>query len=502
MASQSSGPSGARTRETSTGIMSRSAQRAANNLGIIQGYSSEGKAKKFRKEELEAFDKYYERRQYDKLADWYAGSKSEDSYIPVRMRKPLIQYDLPRTICHRVASKMVGMSTFPTFKVTDDPDTTTLVQLIVKTSKLKTKIVEPIRRMLACGSAFIRFSIIEGQFSLEHYLSKYCYPIFDAVGNLESVRIQYVFDDESDLNSKGDPTKKWFRLDLTKTSDILYDNPKCEDSGEPNFQIQAQVDHNLGYVQGEWLRTATEKHTPDGPSIFEGSTDFFDELNYSLSQTSQAIMYNQDPQLAIKGLTEDDLESLVKSSMKAWNLGREGEAKFLETDLKAVERAIEFRDKIKTAMQDVSRVVLLDPEKMVANAQSGKAMEVLHGPMLELIDEMRPELEERLSSIILKMMFALLKVNSEGQQTLINIAPTYTPPMDLNLEVTWPAIFPLTMEDLQKKVAVASAATTSNLIARETALQFIAKDFGVEDLAAEEAKIAAQPVINPFGGGF
>ena len=50
MATQSSGPGGARSRETSIGIMSRSEQRAQNNLGVIQGYSPNGKAKKYRKE--------------------------------------------------------------------------------------------------------------------------------------------------------------------------------------------------------------------------------------------------------------------------------------------------------------------------------------------------------------------------------------------------------------------------------------------------------------------
>jgi hypothetical protein len=31
-------------------------------------------------------------------------------------------------------------------------------------------------------------------------------------------------------------------------------------------------------------------------------------------------------------------------------------------------------------------------------------------------------------------------------------------------------------------------------------MKWLAKDFGIEDIEEEKAKIAAQPVINPFGG--
>lgn len=499
MADQSYGAGEARIREQSYGgPFSRSSQRVANNLGIIEG-TQIGKAKKFRKPELELFDAYYEGRQYAGLSPWYAPQGSEDNYIPIRMRQPLIKYDFPKTICDRVAAKIVGYSMFPNFKVEDEPETEALLKEIIKQSKLKSKIMEPMRRMLAAGSSFLRFSLVEGQLKLEHYLSKYCYPKFDSLGHLESIRIQYIYDDEEDRNAKGDPKKKWYRLDLEKMRDVLYDNPEFSANADPQFSIVAVADHGLGFVQGEWFRTAVLKHCPDGPSLFEGSLCFFDELNYSLSQSSQAIMYNQDPQMTITGVDEDELEKLIKSSMKAWNLGKEGKAEFLESNLGAVERAIEFRDKIRLAMQDVSRVVLLDPEKMIGQAQSGKAMEILHGPMVELIDEMRPELEDRLISIVLKMYATIIHATAQGIETSFDLTG-YQVPENLNVGIQWNEIFPKTLEDLQKKISIANSASSAQIISRDTAMRWVAKDFGIEDIEAELEKIAAQPVLNPFGG--
>jgi hypothetical protein len=203
--------------------------------------------------------------------------------------------------------------------------------------------------------------------------------------------------------------------------------------------------------------------------------------------------------MTITGVDEDELEKLIKSSMKAWNLGKEGKAEFLESNLGAVERAIEFRDKIRLAMQDVSRVVLLDPEKMIGQAQSGKAMEILHGPMVELIDEMRPELEDRLISIVLKMFAAIVKTVASGGETAFDLTG-YQIPENLSVEIQWNEIFPKTLEDLQKKISIANSASSAQIISRDTAMRWVAKDFGIEDIEGELEKIAAQPVLNPFGG--
>jgi len=479
------------------GIASRTELAAANNLGTIN--TNNNSVKKLRKPELELYDQYYDSTQYDKLVPWDQMDNADGSHIPVRKRQPRLQYSFAKVLCSRLASKLVGSRTFPSFNVEVDPDTQEYLSLVIKTSGLKAKIAEPVRRMLAAGSSLIRFSIVNGSWKVQHFLAKWCFPEFDTIGNLEFVKIQYVYDDEADRDRLNKPKKKWYRMDLGKFKDVLYDSPEYNKDSEPVFKEVAVADHGLGFVQGEWIKTCEVPNSVDGSSLIGEITDFIDEMNYSLSQSSTAIQYNQDPQLTIKGMDEDEMETLIRSSMKAWNMGREGDASFLEAGMSGVEAASDFRDKVRMNVQDLTRVVMLDPEKIVGSAQSAKAMEVLHGPMVELIEELRPQMERHLISLVLKMALTNMILANQGGQVPIPIPPGYKP-ISMDVMVSWPAIFAPTMQDLQQKVAIATSAASGNLISRETMTRWLAKDFDVENVEDEVAKVNAQPVINPFGG--
>jgi hypothetical protein len=422
-------------------------------------------------------------------------------FVPVRKRKPRLKVAFAKTLSQRVVARFLGSDTFPLFNIQDNPDDEAFLKAVIKASGLKTKILEPVRRSLNTGSSFVRFYLIDGAIKLEWFHSKYCYPQWNPNGSLESVKIQYVYEDFEDKDSTGKPKQKWWRMDLTAVSEIKYDNPEyVAGEKEPEFQVVSQVDHNLGFVQGEWLRTCEVQDSPDGYGIVSDITDFIDEINYSLSQSSQAVGYNQDPNVWFRGMTEDEMGSLIRSASKSWNLGREGEAGSLETNLTGVERAVELRDKIRLNIQDISRIVLLDPDKIIGSAQSGKAMEILHGPLKDLVDELKPVYEEYLKSLVLKMAFAIYAANSQGIDVPFEIPEGYTPKALAELELEWRPLFQQTMEDLQKKVQVASAATTALIISRETATRWLAKDFNIENVEEELHKIASQPVINPFGG--
>jgi hypothetical protein len=483
--------------------LSRSAKRVAFNLGIIS--QPGGKVRLYRSDKLEKYDSYYENRQYDGLMDWEAANRAscDGDYVPVRQRKPRLTYNLAKVFSARVAAKLVGKNTFPKLVIEEDPDTEQLIQTIVKMTRLQAKLAEPMRRLTAVGSTFVRFkAMVSDEASaavhVEHYDSKYCYPVFDSINELVSVRIQYVYCDEADIDEKGAPRKKWYRLDLGRLADTLYDNPEYKESHEPVFQVVESVQHDLGYVQGEWFRTGENQHNPDGPSLLADNLDLIDDINYSISQSSQAISYNQEPQVTIKGLDSEEIEGLIKSSTKAWNLGREGKASFLESELGAVETAIKFRDTIRLAFQDTARITLHDPEKLDGNALSGKAMEILNDPFVELIDEMRPIVEPQLVALVLKITITMLRLMQDGADFGLMIPPEFKI-QSLNINVQWPPVFPLTIVDLRDKLNVGLQAANANIISRETVLRWVAKDFGIENIEEELSKVAAQPVINPFG---
>lgn len=478
---------------------SRAETRAQNNLGIIN-LSGEMDSGKYRSTKLHKLDRYYDNTVYDSLMDWDDALGCKE-FVPVRKRKPRLQVAFAKTLSQRVVARFLGSDTFPLFKVEENPDDEAFLKAIIKASKLSTRILEPVRRSLNTGSCFVRFYLVDGSIKMEWYHSKYCYPKWSPGGQLEEVRIQYVYEDTEDKDPTGKPKQKWWRMDLNTMSEIKYDNPEYVAGGpEPEFQVVSQVDHEMGFVQGEWLRTCEVQDSPDGYGITEDITSFIDEINYSLSQSSQAVGYNQDPNVWFRGMTEDEMGSLIRSASKSWNLGREGEAGSLETNLTGVERAVELRDKIRLNIQDISRIVLLDPDKIIGSAQSGKAMEILHGPLKDLVDELKPVYEEYLKAIVLKMAFMLFTANAKGIDVPFEIPQGYVPQALASLEIEWRPLFQQTMEDLQKKVQVASAATSASIISRETATRWLAKDFNIENVEEEIQKIASQPVINPFGG--
>lgn len=477
----------------------RSVTKAAKNLGVIEIELGKND-KRFRDPKLEYFDAYYENRQYEHLTDWEDALMS-DVYVPVRSRCPRIRYPFAKTLSDRLIAMMMGKNRFPAFIVEDNPDDQEFIRTVVKASQMQAKIMEPLRRMVNTGSVFIRFHIIAGVIKLEWFHAKYCYPTFQENGQLESVEIKYVFVDKTELDADGNFKVKWFKMFLGRDFEIMYDSPEFDenDPEEPTFTEIDRVEHGLGFVQGVWPKTGDQRGNPDGPALVADLTDFIDELCYSLSQSSQAVSYNQDPQLVINNMTEQEMAELIRSATKSWNLGKEGKAEFLEPGMSGVETAMELRDKVKQNVGEIARILLLDPEKIVGSAQSAKAMEVLHGPMVDLVNELRLVVEPYIKELVTKMCVATLQSSELGIDAPIVMPDDFTPE-SLAFELKWKPIFEQTIEDLAKKVAAGSAAVMGRGISEETFTKFIAEDFGVEDVKAERAAIDAKPPPNPFGG--
>lgn len=470
----------------------RTQDRIKNNLGIIPG-DRKVNYRKVRSDKLELFDQYLERRQYDKLLPWDAKGDG-DSYVPIRKRRPLVNYNLASRIVNTVTAKLIGQTHFPKLRIEVDPNAEEFLRALMRVTNFRHRIVPAIRSMLGSGSSFCRFYSTGMRIKIESFNSKYCYPLFNSNGELELMDIRYTYPDPEDRDEKGNPKIKWYGLTLTTQSDILYDNPEYKENEQPNFKEVQRVDHELGFVQGTWFRTTEQRHTPDGVSLLEDVLDFIDSLNYSLSQSDQAASYAQEPQLGIKGMNVDEIDELIKSSTKAWNLGREGEAGYIEADLMGIEKAGELRDKIFQGVQHVARVIMLDPEKIVGSAQSAKAMEVLHGPLVDLVHELRPQIEEGIIELISKIAVVVLS----SPEPLMSM-PEGWQPKSMDITAMWQPVFPMTMLDLTQKMNVAASAASNSIISRESLTQWMAGDFGVENVQEEIAKIKAQPVINPFG---
>lgn len=478
--------------------LSRLRRFAQNHLGVIMTEDM-NQVKEWRSDFLNLLDCYYENEQYDDLMDWNEALK-QNEYVPVRERKPRIIYNVAKVLVDKVTSKLAGESTFPKFKIEGEEDDTEFFNTVQKAIKFRSRLIDPIRNTLKHGACFVRYYLVNGQVKIEYAKSMYCYPQFDQTGQLENVEIKYVYEDQNDRDAQGSPIKKWYRLVLTQQADIMYDNPIYRAGVRPTFTEAARADHGLGWVQGEWFITHEDKFDYDGRSLYGDVLGFIDELNYSLSQSSQAIQYNQDPQLAVNKMDEDEIDKLIKSSAKAWNFGREGEGKYLETELGGVKEAGEQRDGFKTLMLDVVRIVLHDPEKITGNAQSGEALKQLYAPMLELIDELRSVLEPLIVNLLIKISMTLLHYNAEGFETIVQTPDGYVP-NSVEFTIQWPSIFPPTLADINLMATAANMLQQAGVISRESLTKWFAAQTNIIDDVDEELKRieTQEPLPSPFG---
>lgn len=478
---------------------SRLNRHVQQNLGVI--YIGKNENQIYRKKSLHVLDTYYNNKQYDGMPDFDVDCDSMGTHIPIRKRQPRIKYSYAKNLVQRVASKLLGVANFPSFKVDDSPEDEEFIKAVINNSMIRSEMIEPMRKLLAVGSVFVRFKIDSGVFKISHYDSKYCYPEFQPNGELERVVVKYIYQDENERDEKGNFVKKWFKAEFNTVSEVLYDNPPyvLGTKQEPVFEVVEEFEHELGFVQGEWLTTSSGNHSPDGYSLIEDITDFIDELNYSISQSSKAISYNQDPQLVFSGMNDDEMQNVIRSSTKSWNLGREGSAQFVESNLTGADKALLLRDKMVHHISDLTRIVLLDPEKIVGSAQSAKAMEVLHGPFKDLVEELREPVGKHFIKIVTKLCLICFLADKMGIVSPIVIPPGYSP-QSFNIVLKWPELFPLTIEDMQKKTNLAVSAHNGRLISRFTAMRYIQEIFGIQNLEEEAAQIDKEPVFNPFGG--
>ena len=341
--------------------LDRITKRVQNILGVIRPGDSPEPFKQFRSDKLKKYETYMNGEQYDNLTDWHMAIESS-TFIPVNKRKPIIIYPLPRIVVNRIKAKIVGEKVFPNLKLEDDPATQELLREVLKITDFKLNMAKAVEDLLTYGSSFMRIKIIEGSMFLESFNPNYCYPVFDDRDRLVKVEVRFVFE----KLVKGEKKKLWYKLLLTKDSDILYDNPEYEEGVVPAFQVVQRVNHNLDFVQGEWVKATKDFRMVDGPSLLEDILDFSDCLNYLFTMSDSATKYNIDPQVIFSGVDAENLQDLVKAKEKAWALGHDGSANFLEVSGTGVSTAVDVSKETIQRVQDATRVILHDPERYSA----------------------------------------------------------------------------------------------------------------------------------------
>ena len=294
----------------------RLAEMARNRIGFIFKGSAYGGSSKlqrilYRRLELNLFDDYLHDRAYEHLPAWN-GDISGDQ-MNKRETQPKVIFPMPEISTGIVNGLMTSEDSRLQLHLDDEGAQKNLKESLEEVD-FWDHLNFLIPSLLVNGSAFIKTYVTpQSKLMLKSFNSKSCWPIFNESGELVSVTIRYIFD-TGKYKESGEKIYAWSQQILGTHVDILYNNPIFEPGTDdiPEFIEVDRVEHNLGFVQGEWLTTSfyLSPNVPDGISYIESSLPMIDSMNYRLSKEDSAVFYNLFPMMTAYGMGPEDFDEL------------------------------------------------------------------------------------------------------------------------------------------------------------------------------------------------
>ena len=339
------------------------------------------------------------------------------------------------------------------------------------------------------GSMFLYFRKRKnGQLELKFFNTKSCWPVFDDDGELDNVKIRYIYETEEVNPSTRQKIWRWYQYKFSKDSDVTYDNPVFELSQTtlPEFKIKEMHNHNMGFVAGEWIKTTFNFECNDGESILENKLDFLDSMNFMLSSIYVSTKTNLFPPLFGQNVDPVDILQAIQKLRSAGlkSTGSEimlsnkekTDLRYIEPALTGLANAFNVNEKFMENIQHAFSTVLLNPEAVAPHANSGRALESLYKPVVQYVNCRRPLLKKGLCNLLEKI------------ETQTDLAPgTF-----LNAKKQWGSIFSDTIDDQTKKISNVLNAHAGGLISLETALANIEQDFNIKNVQDELKKIKSE----------
>ena len=367
-----SGPFRKVWRSVSAGGLQRLKKLAVLSPGFrYKGESDDLSKHLFRMPALEIYSRYMDNVQYDHLKDCPGDMLSQQNDI--RDYKPKKIYPLPRIASDMFSSLTTNSQSRLTFNVDDEKEQERIDNFLKKTMFWGC-VASAFPSFFSNGSMFIRFYKTQNRkkIIMDTFNTKSCWPKFDANEDLESVKIRYIYD-TGEVDKDHEPIWKWAQYELTKNADIEYDNPifKKEEKEPPKFSVKETIQHNLGVVQGVWIKNGINSSGDDGNSMLNGALDFLDDMNYMMSKESNSLYHALYPALLGFGVEGDDFEEeVVKmaggSSLIATNKPpNQADLRFLEGSNAGLSLSDVYIQRNLTLLQHILKISLPNPEVLL-----------------------------------------------------------------------------------------------------------------------------------------
>lgn len=445
--------------------------------------------------------KRYHGKQYDDLEEW-----TEKACAGLYQRKPKINARVTRLAVGTVNDYLFGAGNGPTFAVVDDLDDEQRLGLNEPGSDLDARVSELHR---TSGLASLQVEI--GRLGLQngtvavgfHYLrspgetrGRFVCEIIAVARSVETLArddleaaIKYGLDldelarlDEQWRTLRRDPEtgreaeylhrRVWTpeRIDVYKPINL----EGVADPDELTWSIDTTTEHGFGFVPVVWIPNGSMiAHDSEGePLVGEAEYTLEDDVNYTLSQASRGVSYNQEPTLVFTNVSGADAGGTIERGGSATltvspDLAstQNADAKLLELNGTGQRVAHDHARLVWNMFFQLCRVVIHDPQNF-AGALSGVALERLLQPTLQVVRGVRAGYGDGLA----RLLSYMLRV--EGA------------PRDVQVVAGWPRLVEPTVAEIEAGVRGLTAARLEGLLAERDAVRLAAALFGVDERAA------------------
>lgn len=431
---------------------------------------------------------------YDVLAYDFHEERNEatNEYVKICERRPSVRTGIIRTVVDDSVSLLFSEGHFPALQCEDEKVVEAL-KAVTKDAKLNLVMVDAATRG-SVGSIAILVRFLSERVFPEVLQTGCLTPTWkaDEPDKLERVTERRRVSGKQliDAGYEGveEGSNYWFERFWDNASETwLVPKPVSESETPTVIDTQRSKDHGLGFVPIIWIKNLPGGDAIDGqPTFDDDAISTVIEADYQLSQAGRGLKYSSEPTLLLKEPAQAD-GPLVRSASNAIVVDEKGDGKLLEINGTASEAVIKYVEKLREIAIEHLHGNRSNADKLSA-AQSGRALELLHQPLIWLADRLRVTYGEGGLLDLYRMIVAgsqkfPLTIDGENYGSLN---------ASTKLSLTWPAWFPPTNDDIQTLATALATMVRANVLSRETAIKSIASIFDIEDIKAEKALIDAE----------
>ena len=428
---------------------------------------------------------------YDVLPyEFHDEKNGAGEYIPLRQRKPSVRYNLCRIVVEDSVSLLFGEGRFPQVE-SENKETRDNLALVLKSARINAVMIDAAMRG-SVGSVALHMRILRERLFLDALDTAFLTPEFDPdapdtlvrVTERRKVRGDALRDAGYAIQPDMLNQMHWFQRVWDGDADTWFvPQPVADAEQAPAIDAQRTVQHGLGFVPIVWVRNLPGGNGIDGGCTFRPAIETQIEIDYQLSQAGRGLKYSSDPTLLIKEPASDE-GNLVRSAANALVVSENGDAKLLEINGTASAAVIEYVRVLREMALEQIHGNRSNADKVSA-AQSGRALELMHQPLIWLADNLRVSYGEDALLRLCHMIIAASQkfgIRVDGKPVKLSPAP---------LVLRWPAWFAPTESDKQTQASTLATHRQAGHISQETAVASMSAAYDIEDVPAEIARIKA-----------